>query len=172
MHLDVALLTPQWHAGEIALSAFGHYPLVSLQLSKLLKASATSKNAQQKGAVQRLLLCPHLSRVMVVYGAEADSSSSVRGLLVCGLQSISSRLRELHPLLLIAAELRTLLSSCAALQATLVKSLTSARKTFVKLFALFPNSNSNDPEERWNSMKEPLRCDLQVWQSGRYPSLM
>ena len=84
-------------------------------------------------------------------------------MLVCGLQGISTRLRELHPLLLTAAELRSLLAECKAQMSSLLTALQSARKTFVKLFAQFPGGGtSGNADAQFDTLKEALRGDLQV----------
>jgi hypothetical protein len=109
-------------------------------------------------AGQTLKVSQHGQRIVHI-------AAGTQGLLVCGLHGVSSRLRELHPLLLIAAELRALLVDCKAHVSALSRALVLARKTFVKLFALFPGGTGADPQARFESLKVALRSDLQVRES-------
>jgi hypothetical protein len=64
-------------AGEIVLSAFGHYPLIGFPLAKALRAPLAGKaGSHAKATVQRLLLCPELSRMVIAYGSEAGASGT------------------------------------------------------------------------------------------------
>lgn len=84
-------------------------------------------------------------------------------MLTCGLHALSSRLHEIHAVLLIAATLRNLLEDCSALVAQLFKSVATARKTFVRLFALFPGGgDAAGADARWAAIKAVLRSDLQA----------
>lgn len=210
------------------LSAFGHYPLLSFQLAKVLKTPIAGKvGPYPKSGVQQLLLCPKLSRIFMAYGAPNDGGAAgaqphyrrqpvipcliqcptavrrsmqtfqtirdvkialiarhwaacnaaatrVRlaavmqragtyGLLTCSLQAVSSRIRALHSLLLIAATLRNLLAECAACMARLTKELDLARKTFVKVFGLYALDGQRAAgPAHWEAIKGQLRCELQV----------
>ena len=59
------------------MSAFGHYPILSLQLAKLVRHSTSAKaNALSKFVAQKLLFCPSLTRLFVAYGAEGSGAGA------------------------------------------------------------------------------------------------
>lgn len=86
-------------------------------------------------------------------------------MVVCSLDMVGSRLKELHSLLLIATELRHLHSACKAAMTRMLRSKQSARNTLLKVFALF---GSEDPsmapggQNQWESTKDMFRHELQV----------
>ena len=63
------------------MSAFGHYTLLEFFLADLLHAPIAGRAAEatpQKAVVQRMLVCPHLSRVIIAYGAHSNGDGAHR----------------------------------------------------------------------------------------------
>lgn len=150
-------------AGNVSLSAFGHYPILSFSLAKTLKTPIGQRaGPAPKSEPQQLALCPALSRLFITYGTSADTSrGGTLGLAVCSLHSLSSQLSELHGALLVAAALRNLMLDCKAAAARLFRTLASARSVFVKLFALYSDGESiAEPARKWDATRDVLRHSL------------
>jgi hypothetical protein len=86
-------------------------------------------------------------------------------MVVCSLHMISSRMRELHSLLLIAGALRHLQASCKSALQRMLRAQQSARSTLCKVFSLYGTADAaaaGGTAAKWDAIKETLRHELQV----------
>lgn len=86
-------------------------------------------------------------------------------MVVCSLDMVGSRLKELHSLLLIATELRHLQSVCKIALTRMLRAKQSARSTLLKVFSLFGSEDPSAPpgaQNKWEATRDILRHELQV----------
>lgn len=86
-------------------------------------------------------------------------------MVVCSLDMVGSRLKELHSLLLIATELRHLHCVCKVSWTRMLRAKQSARSTLLKVFSLFGSEDSLVPpgaQNKWEGTRDILRHELQV----------
>lgn len=85
-------------------------------------------------------------------------------MLACSLLMISSRLKELHCLLIIASALRHHMAACAAAMTRVDRSVQAARKALVKVLSQFEVEGvvQSEATSRWPRVRGPLRQELQV----------
>lgn len=85
-------------------------------------------------------------------------------MVVCSLDMVGSRLKELHSLLLIATELRHLHSVCKAAMTRMLRAKQSAHSTLLKVFSLFGSEDPSVPagQNKWEATRDILRHELQV----------
>jgi hypothetical protein len=84
-------------AGEVVLSAFGHFTLLSFQLAKLLRSPISGRTGPHpKCTAQRLLLCPEVSRLFVVYGSGSESDGALPSRTLTRFQTPWQQLPSQH----------------------------------------------------------------------------
>jgi len=85
-------------------------------------------------------------------------------MVACSLLMISSRLKELHCLLLIASALRHHMAACKAAMLRVDRSVQSARKALVKVMSQFEVEGvaQTEASARWPHVRGALRQELQV----------
>lgn len=85
-------------------------------------------------------------------------------MVACSLLMLSSRLRELHCLLIIASALRHHLAACKAAMQRLDRNVQAARKALIKVLAQFEVEGvmQTDSAARWPLVSAALRQELQV----------
>lgn len=107
-----------------------------------------------------MLAAMHQTRVQ-----RAGAGSGTLGMVVCSLDMVGSRLKELHSLLLVATELRHLHSVCKAALTRMLRAKQSARSALLKVFSLFGADDSLMPpgsQNKWEATRVDLRHELQV----------